>query len=192
MCAAPGGKSMHIAEKLNGEGSLVSVDLHPHKVKLISDQATRLGFENVETRTWDSRELTHEYDEHSFDRILVDAPCSGLGVIRRKPDIKYTKKQEDFASLNKIQLSLLDEAYKLLKPSGLIVYSTCTIDEVENAGTVQAFLTNHPDMELEELNVLPEAYQHLTTNRMIHVFPQDFNSDGSFVAALRNKSTSLT
>ncbi|MBE3102845.1 MAG: 16S rRNA (cytosine(967)-C(5))-methyltransferase RsmB [Bacilli bacterium] len=187
MCAAPGGKSMHIAEKLNGKGSLVSIDLHPHKVKLISDQATRLGFENIEARTWDSRELTNEYEEQSFDRILVDAPCSGLGVIRRKPDIKYTKKQEDFASLQKIQVRLLDEAYKLIKPSGLIVYSTCTIDEVENIGTVQAFLTNHPDMVLEELNVLPEAFRHLTKNGMIHISPQDFKSDGSFVAAFRKK-----
>ncbi|MGB3259377.1 16S rRNA (cytosine(967)-C(5))-methyltransferase RsmB [Paenisporosarcina sp.] len=188
MCAAPGGKSMHIAEKLNSQGSLVSVDLHPHKVKLIADQATRLGFNNIETRTWDSRELTNEYDEQSFDRILVDAPCSGLGVIRRKPDIKYTKKQEDFASLHNIQIRLLDEAYKLIKPNGLIVYSTCTIDEVENNGTVQAFLANHEDMMLEKLdNVLPEAYHHLTSNGMIHIFPQDFNSDGFFVAAFRKK-----
>jgi 16S rRNA (cytosine967-C5)-methyltransferase len=192
MCAAPGGKSMHIAEKLNSQGSLVSVDLHPHKVKLIADQATRLGFNNIETRTWDSRELTNEYDEQSFDRILVDAPCSGLGVIRRKPDIKYTKKQEDFTSLHNIQIRLLDEAYKLIKPNGLIVYSTCTIDEVENNGTVQAFLANHEDMMLEKLdNVLPEAYHHLTSNGMIHIFPQDFNSDGFFVAAFRKKEFPL-
>lgn len=190
MCAAPGGKSMHIAEKLNGEGSLVSVDLHTHKVKLIADQATRLGYENVETRTWDSRELTNEYDEQSFDRILVDAPCSGLGVIRRKPDIKYTKKQEDFAALQKIQTRLLDEAYKLIKPEGLIVYSTCTIDEVENKGTVEAFLANHPDMMIEELTTLPKALHHLTSNGMIHIFPQDFNSDGFFVVAFRKRDSS--
>ncbi|WP_019416035.1 16S rRNA (cytosine(967)-C(5))-methyltransferase RsmB [Paenisporosarcina sp. TG20] len=192
MCAAPGGKSMHIAEKLNNEGSLVSIDLHPHKVKLISDQAIRLGFENIETRTWDSRELTNEYEEHSFDRILVDAPCSGLGVIRRKPDIKYTKKQEDFDSLHKIQIDLLAEAYKLMKPDGLIVYSTCTIDDVENNGTVQAFLANHSDMMLDDINVLPEAYQHLTKNGMVHVFPQDFNSDGFFVAAFRKKADHIS
>jgi 16S rRNA (cytosine967-C5)-methyltransferase len=187
MCAAPGGKSMHIAEKLNGVGSLVSVDLHPHKVKLIADQAARLGFTNIETRTWDSRELTNEYEEESFDRILVDAPCSGLGVIRRKPDIKYTKKEEDFASLHKIQTRLLDEAFKLAKPNGLIVYSTCTIDEVENIETVNAFLASHPGAMLEELDLLPEAFHHLTTNGMVHIFPQDFNSDGFFVAAFRKK-----
>lgn len=185
MCAAPGGKSMHIAEHLQGNGTLVSVDLHPHKVKLISEQATRLGFENIETRTMDSRKLTDEYEEESFDRILVDAPCSGLGVIRRKPDIKYTKKEEDFASLQTIQLRLLDEASKLIKPDGLIVYSTCTIDETENNGTVQAFLANHPEMVLDELNVLPKAYHHLITQGTIHIFPQDFNSDGFFVAAFK-------
>jgi 16S rRNA (cytosine967-C5)-methyltransferase len=180
---------MHIAEKLNGEGFLVAVDLHPHKVKLIADQASRLGFENIETRTWDSRELTNEYEEQSFDRILVDAPCSGLGVIRRKPDIKYTKKEEDFASLHKVQTKLLDEAYKLIKPNGVIVYSTCTIDEVENNDTVQAFLANHSDMMLDKLDILPEAYHHLTQNGMIHIFPQDFNSDGFFVAAFRKKES---
>lgn len=185
MCAAPGGKSMHIAEHLQGKGTLVSVDLHPHKVTLISEQATRLGFENIETRTMDSRKLTDEYEEESFDRILVDAPCSGLGVIRRKPDIKYTKKEEDFASLQTIQLRLLDEASKLIKPNGLIVYSTCTIDETENNGTVQAFLANHPEMVLDELNVLPKAYHHLITQGTMHIFPQDFNSDGFFVAAFK-------
>ncbi|MFX3674154.1 MAG: 16S rRNA (cytosine(967)-C(5))-methyltransferase RsmB [Paenisporosarcina sp.] len=185
MCAAPGGKSMHIAEQLKGDGSLVSVDLHPHKVTLITEQANRLGFENIETRTMDSRKLTEEYEEESFDRILVDAPCSGLGVIRRKPDIKYTKKEEDFASLQTIQLRLLEEAAKLIKPNGLIVYSTCTIDEIENRGTVQAFLENHPEMVLDELTDLPNTYHHLISNGMIHIFPQDFNSDGFFVAAFK-------
>lgn len=188
MCAAPGGKSMHIAEQLKGEGSLVSVDLHPHKVTLISEQATRLGFENIETRTMDSRKLTDEYEEESFDRILVDAPCSGLGVIRRKPDIKYTKKEEDFASLQTIQLRLLDEAAKLIKPNGLIVYSTCTIDETENSGTVQAFLENHPEMVLDKLSDLPNTFHHLMSNGLIHIFPQDFNSDGFFVAAFKKIS----
>lgn len=188
MCAAPGGKSMHIAEQLKGEGSLVSVDLHPHKVTLISEQATRLGFENIETRTMDSRKLTDEYEEESFDRILVDAPCSGLGVIRRKPDIKYTKKEEDFASLQTIQLRLLDEAAKLIKPNGLIVYSTCTIDETENRGTVQAFLENHQEMVLDELSDLPNTFHHLISNGLIHIFPQDFNSDGFFVAAFKKLS----
>jgi len=188
MCAAPGGKSMHIAEQLKGEGSLVSVDLHPHKVTLISEQATRLGFENIETRTMDSRKLTDEYEEESFDRILVDAPCSGLGVIRRKPDIKYTKKEEDFASLQTIQLRLLDEAAKLIKPNGLIVYSTCTIDETENRGTVQAFLENHQEMILDELSDLPNTFHHLISNGLIHIFPQDFNSDGFFVAAFKKLS----
>jgi len=188
MCAAPGGKSMHIAEQLKGEGSLVSVDLHPHKVTLISEQATRLGIENIETRTMDSRKLTDEYEEESFDRILVDAPCSGLGVIRRKPDIKYTKKEEDFASLQTIQLRLLDEAAKLIKPNGLIVYSTCTIDETENRGTVQAFLENHPEIVLDKLSDLPNTFHHLMSNGMIHIFPQDFNSDGFFVAAFKKIS----
>ena len=95
------------------------------------------------------RKATESYPEQSFDRILVDAPCSGLGVMKRKPDIKYTKNEKDFDSLKPIQLNLLEEAYKLLKQDGLIVYSTCTVDREENEGTAKLFLEAHPDMQLQ-------------------------------------------
>lgn len=187
MCAAPGGKTTHIAEKMNNEGELIATDLHQHKMKLIQQNADRLGLSVIKPEVLDGRKAKDHFEKESFDRILVDAPCSGLGVIRRKPDIKYTKSVEDFASLHAIQLDLLDSAYELLKVQGKMVYSTCTIDKMENDGTVEAFLANHPDMELAPVENAPEALPQLRENGMMQVFPQDFNSDGFFVAAFVKK-----
>lgn len=190
MCAAPGGKTTHIAEKMNNQGELIATDLHPHKIKLIQQNADRLDLSIIQPRVLDGREAHSIFDKESFDRILVDAPCSGLGVIRRKPDIKYTKKEADFESLQKIQLQLLNTAYTLLKNEGKMVYSTCTIDKMENNGTVEIFLRTHPDMELSLVKNVPEALQALKTEGMMQVFPQDFGSDGFFVAAFIKKGGS--
>lgn len=187
MCAAPGGKTTHIAEKMNNEGELIATDLHKHKIKLIQENADRLGLTIIKPQLLDGRKATEQFEAASFDRILVDAPCSGLGVIRRKPDIKYTKSEEDFASLHKIQLDLLDSAYELLKPQGKMVYSTCTIDKMENNGTVEAFLAKHPDMALAPVENAPEAAVGLREQGMMQVFPQQFNSDGFFVASFVKK-----
>ena len=102
-CAAPGGKTTHIAEKLNTTGRVISLDLHEHKVKLIKENAQRLDLSNIETRTLDSRQVQQHFENETFDRVLLDAPCSGLGVVRRKPDIKYTKKEKDLYQLQKIR-----------------------------------------------------------------------------------------
>ncbi|WP_102692709.1 16S rRNA (cytosine(967)-C(5))-methyltransferase RsmB [Rummeliibacillus pycnus] len=190
MCAAPGGKTTHIAEKMDNKGELIATDLHPHKINLIQQNADRLDLSIIHPQVLDGRKANSIFDVESFDRILVDAPCSGLGVIRRKPDIKYTKKEEDFESLQKIQLQLLNTAYTLLKNEGKMVYSTCTIDKMENNGTVEAFLQAHPDMELSKVEGIPEPLQALKTEGMIQVFPQDFGSDGFFVATFRKKGGS--
>ena len=123
----------------------------------------------------------------SFDRILVDAPCSGLGVMKRKPDIKYTKNEKDFASLKPIQLKLLDEAYKLLKRDGLLVYSTCTVDREENEGTAKLFLEAHPDMELQHFPDVITNIKEQEQEGMLQLFPQDLRSDGFFVAVFKKK-----
>ncbi|AYC29195.1 16S rRNA (cytosine(967)-C(5))-methyltransferase RsmB [Paenisporosarcina cavernae] len=190
MCAAPGGKTTHIAERLNATGSLTSVDLHAHKVKLIDEQVQRLELDNVHTIVANSKELSDILEEESFDRILVDAPCSGLGVIRRKPDIKYTKQASDFDSLHVTQLQLLDEASRLLRPEGRLVYSTCTIEATENNETVQAFLAKHPEMELLKDVALPESLTRFYSDGMMQLFPQDLNSDGFFIAVFRKKGVS--
>lgn len=183
MCAAPGGKTTHIAEKMGDNGLLISMDLHPHKVKLIDETAKRLGHTIIETAAGDGKKSVERFGTEKFDRILVDAPCSGLGVIKRKPDIKYTKKEDDFDRLQEIQIELLHQASQLLKKDGILVYSTCTVDSVENRGTAERFLKEHPEMEKTEV-ALPEGLSIKNTG-FLQVFPQDFGSDGFFIAAFR-------
>ena len=188
-CAAPGGKSTHIAEKLEETGQVISLDLHEHKVKLINENAVRLGLTNIETKAMDSRKVQEEFEGKTFDRILLDAPCSGLGVMRRKPDMKYTKKEEDLNRLQSIQLQLLDSVTPLLKPGGTLVYSTCTIDRSENDEVVTSFLQKHTDFEgdLSVIERMPKAIQPLMTDFQLQIFPQDFGSDGFYIASLRKK-----
>ncbi len=190
MCAAPGGKTTHIAEIMKNEGSILATDLHPHKLDLIDHNTDRLGIDIVETAPIDGRKAPDFLQLESYDAILVDAPCSGLGVMRRKPDIKYTKREEDLENLQKIQLALLDAATKVLKIDGKLVYSTCTVDKRENEGTVEAFLSTHPEMEAIQLESLPTKLAEKQANGMLQVFPQDFGSDGFFVAAFRKKGES--
>lgn len=188
-CAAPGGKSTHIAEKMANTGEVISVDLHQHKVRLINDNAKRLGLENIITSVSDSRNLQEKFKNESFDRILLDAPCSGLGVMRRKPDMKYTKTEKDIERLSTIQQDLLTSVTPLLKKGGILVYSTCTVDKEENEYTVKTFLENNPEFEgdLTFKNRMPEAIQPLITGFDLQIFPQDFGSDGFYIAVLRKK-----
>ncbi|MCM3386701.1 16S rRNA (cytosine(967)-C(5))-methyltransferase RsmB [Ureibacillus chungkukjangi] len=185
MCAAPGGKTTHMAEKMKNEGSILATDLHPHKLDLIDETSNRLGLEIIQTAPVDGRKAAEFLEAESFDAVLVDAPCSGLGVMRRKPDIKYTKREEDLSRLHEIQLQLLDNAVKVLKKGGRLVYSTCTINKEENEETVQAFLASHPEMETVPLENLPKELLEKSQGGMLQVFPQDFGSDGFFVAAFR-------
>ncbi|MFI8686322.1 16S rRNA (cytosine(967)-C(5))-methyltransferase RsmB [Rossellomorea sp. NPDC077527] len=187
-CAAPGGKTTHIAEKLSGTGEVQALDLHKHKVKLIDENASRLGLSNVKTSALDSRKAGEKFEKESFDRILVDAPCSGLGVLRRKPDIKYAKKESDLHSLQKIQLDILSAVAPLLKKDGLLVYSTCTVDRNENEGTVSSFLSDHPDFVSHPLDELPETVRPFLDGDQLQIFPQDFGGDGFFISCFRKKN----
>ncbi|MGE7793020.1 16S rRNA (cytosine(967)-C(5))-methyltransferase RsmB [Lysinibacillus fusiformis] len=190
MCAAPGGKTTHLAEIMKNEGSILATDLHPHKLDLIDHNTERLGLDIIETAPIDGRKAPEFLQAESYDAVLVDAPCSGLGVMRRKPDIKYTKREEDLENLQTIQLALLDAATKVLKIEGKLVYSSCTVDIQENEGTVKAFLATHPEMEAIQLESLPTKLAEKQANGMLQVFPQDFGSDGFFVAAFRKKGES--
>ncbi|MET3194415.1 16S rRNA (cytosine(967)-C(5))-methyltransferase RsmB [Bacillus sp. OAE603] len=190
-CAAPGGKSTHIAELLKGTGSVTSLDLHKHKVKLIKEQANRLGLENIETIALDARKAPEEFEGKLFDRVLVDAPCSGLGVIRRKPDILLKKNATDVSNLQKVQKSILHEASKLLKPGGTLVYSTCTVGHEENLDVVNSFLEEHDDFELDRslIEHVPNELKEDKTvqNGYIQLLPHYFGTDGFFIARLRKK-----
>ncbi|WP_313798722.1 16S rRNA (cytosine(967)-C(5))-methyltransferase RsmB [Cytobacillus sp.] len=188
-CAAPGGKSTHIAEKLNNTGQVISLDLHEHKVKLIKETANRLDLSNIETNVLDSRKVQDHFEKQSFDRILLDAPCSGLGVMRRKPDMKYTKKEEDLMQLSSIQLTLLKAVSPLLKKGGILVYSTCTVDREENQHVVESFLKENVEFEgdLTLKDRMPEAIRPLIKGIELQILPQDIGSDGFYIACLRKK-----
>ncbi|MNK08726.1 Ribosomal RNA small subunit methyltransferase B [compost metagenome] len=186
-CAAPGGKSCHIAEKLDGEGEIIANDVHPHKAKLIEDQAARLELNTVRATTGDALQLSSQYPPESFDRILLDAPCSGLGVIRRKPDLKWAKQPEDIDEISELQVKLLDEVAGLLKPGGILVYSTCTVEKRENELVVKAFLDKHS--EFSEASDQPDSLERLGTGKLregsgLQILPQDYHSDGFYIARL--------
>lgn len=188
-CAAPGGKSTHIAELLNNTGKVVSLDLHEHKIQLIEKQASRLGLLNVNAKVLDSRNASEHFPPNSSDKILVDAPCSGFGVIRKKPEIKYTKTEEDILSLTSVQKKILASVADLVKPGGLLVYSTCTIDKQENEEMIKYFLKEHDDFQLDETlkDRMPEKVRQYVENGFVQILPQYFNTDGFFIAALRRK-----
>ncbi|MEH7106817.1 16S rRNA (cytosine(967)-C(5))-methyltransferase RsmB [Bacillus sp. JJ1764] len=188
-CAAPGGKTTHIAEKLKGTGEVISIDLHEHKVKLIRDNAQRLGLENIKAVALDSRKVSEHFQEGSFDSVLLDAPCSGLGVMRRKPDMKYTKKEQDITQLSMIQQQLLQAVSPLVKKGGTLVYSTCTVDKEENEQMIKNFLGDHSEFEGDYSlrSRMPEAIQPFISDYDLQILPQYFGSDGFYIAALRKK-----
>jgi 16S rRNA (cytosine967-C5)-methyltransferase len=187
-CAAPGGKTAHMGELMKDEGSIYANDLHPHKAALIADQARRLGLECVVTGSADALELEQRFAPASFDRILLDAPCSGLGVIRRKPDLKWRKQPEDIESVSALQRQLLQSVSKLLKPGGVLVYSTCTTEIAENGEVVADFLEQNPDFapvtfDTEVWNRLKDTA--LVTGEGIQILPHHYGSDGFFIARLQ-------
>ncbi|MBY0598369.1 16S rRNA (cytosine(967)-C(5))-methyltransferase RsmB [Bacillus bingmayongensis] len=188
-CAAPGGKTTHIAERLKGTGQVTSLDLHPHKVRLIQQQAKRLGLENVETKALDARKVQEHFANESFDKILVDAPCSGFGVIRRKPDIKLGKEKGDSERLSTIQLSILEKVAPLLKAGGRLVYSTCTIEKIENEQVIERFLQEHPEFEWDTTmkERMPEKLRPYINDGQVQILPHYFATDGFYIACLRKK-----
>lgn len=186
-CAAPGGKTTHIATFLDAEegGKVTSLDIHPHKVSLIEENAKRLHVSDVvEAKELDARAVSETFPENYFDRILVDAPCSGLGLMRRKPDIRYNKQPEDFRKLPVIQLDILESVAPSLKPDGILVYSTCTFAPEENQEVVAEFLNRHPEFSLVEVPV-GNVVQSSIKNNMLTIYPHQYMTDGFFISCLR-------
>lgn len=186
-CAAPGGKTGHLAERMENRGSLLACDVHPHKVKLIENQVRRLGLSMVEVRQADLRELPGT-GEPRFDRVLLDAPCSGWGVIRRKPDIKWSKNLREVESLLRLQEQLLEAAARMVAPGGTLVYSTCTLEPRENQERMIAFLKKNPtfqaDSTLVETLPAPVREKALTGDGWVQILPHHFESDGFFIARM--------
>ena len=189
-CAAPGGKTMHIAERMGNRGEVVSNDVHPHKVKLIADQAARLGLSCIRTINEDARNLSRVLEAESFDVVLLDAPCTGFGVIRRKPDLKWRKQPQDVKAIADLQKQLIEEASKLVKPGGRLIYSTCTVEPEENDQVVEHFLQQHQEWQMDDTwkQALPQDQLRDAMKRskpgMLQVLPHDGDSDGFFIACL--------
>ena len=184
-CAAPGGKTAHMASYLTS-GKVTALDLYDHKLDLIQENAERLGVaDRVQTQKLDARKV-HEFFSHdSFDKILVDAPCSGIGLLRRKPDIKYNKETADFTSLQEIQLEILGSVCQTLRKGGIITYSTCTIVSEENFQVVEAFLESHPEFEQVKLE---HECKDILKDGCILITPELYGSDGFFISQFRKIS----
>jgi len=158
MCSAPGSKTSHLAMLMNNQGRIDAYDLYEHKIPLIEAQMERLGIDIVHADVYDSTLLKNKYAAETFDKILLDGPCSGLGVLARKPEIKYHD-SSNMDEIMKIQQKLLENAYFLLKKGGNIVYSTCTINKKENEKQIRSFIKKYPDMlVVEERTILPFQY----------------------------------
>ena len=182
-CAAPGGKTTHIAQRMENCGRILAFDIYEEKIRRIEHNAKRLGISIIETQMRDAREIGAAYAEQA-DRVLVDAPCSGLGVLRRKPDARWKKSADDTKTLPPLQRDILARAAQAVKRGGILVYSTCTMEECENAAVVNAFLETHTDFALEETGAfLP---MRKTAEHMVQIMPEtDDGPDGFFIARMR-------
>ncbi len=183
-CSSPGGKTTYMAELMGNKGKIVAWDLHPHRVKLVEKNAKRLGITIIETKCENASIYKEEYKE-KFDKILLDVPCLGIGVLKRKPDIKWKRKPEDIEEITEIQQKILETCSKYLKPQGELIYATCSIFSEENDKIIQKFLKNHKDFEYGIMNI---------QNPMIHAqklqkiqLNQGKENDGFFMCKLRKK-----
>lgn len=190
-CSAPGGKVTHIAEKMVDQGKIHAYDLHAKKAKLLHEKADKLHLSIIEAKQGDARKLQDLHADESFDRILVDAPCSGLGVIRVKPEIKYNKQESDIHNLAQIQLDILSGVAPLLKKNGRLMYTTCTVDKEENNQVVSHFLKTHPEYEIDQtfFDELPAFLRQTkgVSEEGLQLFPQTFETDGFFLTRFVKK-----
>lgn len=187
MCAAPGGKSFTAAEQMENEGKLLSCDIYEHKIELMEEGTERLGIGMMACKVKDAAEKESEHE--LFDRVLVDAPCSGLGLMRKKPDIRLKKDGNEIDSLTVIQKEILDNAAGYVKPGGVLVYSTCTLCRKENEKNLEWFLKNHPEFEAEDITkFLPENWKVDTAEKgYLTLLPHKTETDGFFISRMRRK-----
>ena len=193
-CAAPGGKTVHMASYLK-DGHVHALDIHDHKIGLIEENAKRMNVsDRVQTYLLDAKEADRKFDAQAFDVVFVDAPCSGLGLMRRKPEIKYGVTATTINDLQKEQLNILNTVEKLVKTGGRLVYSTCTLAKEENREVIETFLTHYPNYRVLPANqsgtasknvAVPE--QIVTSEGYIQIFPDDFGTDGFFICVMEKQ-----
>ena len=185
VCSAPGGKATHMAQLMQNSGHIVACDIHPHRLELIAENARRLGITNIETRLQDGEHLAEAFPE-PFDVVVVDAPCSGLGILGRRADARWSKQPTDLEELCRLQQSILEQAAQVTKLGGALLYSTCTMTEEENERQVERFLMEHAEFALDEqlsqcwLRKRPPA-------GMVQFLPFQDGMDGFFIAKFRRK-----
>ena len=182
-CAAPGGKSFAAAMAMGGKGSITSCDVHDHKTALIQNGAQRLGFTNIRALQQDAAVFVLEW-ENAMDAVIADVPCSGYGIIRKKPDIRY-KDPDTMKELPALQLQILSNQARYVRPGGVLLYSTCTLVRAENEGVVEAFLQTHPEFTAEPLP-LPTAFPK-NESGMLALVPGEYDTDGFFICRLRKQ-----
>jgi 16S rRNA (cytosine967-C5)-methyltransferase len=185
LCSAPGGKTCHMAELMNNTGKIMAFDLHENKLKLINENTSRLGITNVVCSKLDASMYTEKLTSQG-DRVLIDVPCSGIGIIRKKPEIKWTKDIEGTTSLIDIQRKIMINASKYTKAGGKLIYSTCTLNKDENEENIKWFLNKYPQFCLEPLyfgkfdNVIYHEEGYVT------ILPNE-NMDGFFIAKMKKR-----
>jgi 16S rRNA (cytosine967-C5)-methyltransferase len=187
-CAAPGAKATAIAERVGDAGRVVALDRHPRRLGLVRRDARRLGLSCIETHERDASRPLGELGR--FDRVLVDAPCSGLGTLRRNPDARWRIQPRDVERLCELQLAILRQAALVLRPGGTLVYSTCTVLPEENERVIEAFLSSAPDFRRARREELPEAVRPLVgDDGALRTFPHRHGTDAFFAVRLQREDS---
>ena len=186
-CAAPGGKTSYLAEMMQNTGRVHAWDVHEHRVELIQTQADRLRLYNIRPAVRDATVFIERL-EGTMDAVLLDAPCSGSGVMDSKPDIKYRLTPEGLSSLVELQKTLLDTCCQYVKPGGVLVYATCSIIPEENVMQVDRFLEEHPEFMMDRLpDAIPEEIRALEEEHGLQLLPHRDNVEGFFIARMRRE-----
>lgn len=185
-CSAPGGKAIYISELMDMRGKVFAHDIHDHRVDLINKNIERMGMKNIETQVQDAT-IFNPRMEDSMDRVLIDAPCSGWGVLHKKPDIRMRIEEESMESLYRLQWNILYNCRRYVKPGGILVYSTCTINPWENHKVIERFVREYPEFVMEDFSRdLPQNIgDAIIGEGMIQLFPGRHGVDGFFIAKMR-------
>jgi 16S rRNA (cytosine967-C5)-methyltransferase len=185
LCSAPGGKTTHIAEILQNTGKVLAFDIHESKLGLIKENCERLGITNVEVEAHDATKLNPELIASS-DRILIDVPCSGIGIIRKKPEIKWNKTRNDLREVIPVQRDIMENAWMYLKEGGIMIYSTCTLNKEENEENIEWFVNKHKDCTVKKIFIGKQDNLVYNRNGSLTILPND-SMDGFFVAKLEKR-----
>lgn len=185
-CSSPGGKTTYLAELMKNQGNIVATDIHEHRTKLVENAAKRLGINIIKTSVQDATIFNENYKE-KFDKILLDVPCLGIGVLKRKPDIKWQKEQKDVDEISKIQYKILENCSKYLKKNGEIVYSTCSIFKKENERIIEKFIKNNSEIQIEKFDF--EKNSQLKNEKNANLFFQNYIKNCKYLEVYQNEKT---